>query len=120
MQGNQFYSFKSKKRLKTRKEVVIMANNVEIKNKLLEETCKLVRQLYYKFYEDEYFISQEYDRALKVGTPDEIHEVERDRDYWEGECKRLQDELTAVKEHVQSLEKAIIKKNKIIDKLTKE
>lgn len=97
-----------------------MANNVEIKNKLLEETCELIHQLYYKFYEDEYFISEAYDRALKVGTPDEIHEVEKDRDYWKGECERLRNELTAVKEHVQSLEKAIIKRNNIIDKLTRE
>lgn len=97
-----------------------MADNVEIKNKLLEETCDLVRQLYYKFYEDEYFISEAYDRALKVGTPEEIHKVERDRDYWMNECKRLRDELTAEKKHIQALEKAIIKRNNIIDKLTKE
>lgn len=97
-----------------------MTNNVEIKNKLLEETCELVHQLYYKFYEDEYFLSEAYDRALKVGTPDEIHEAEKDRDFWKSECERLQNELTAVKEHVQSLEEAIIKRNKIIDKLTKE
>lgn len=97
-----------------------MANNVEIKNKLLEETCELIHQLYYKFYEDECFISEAYDRALKAGTSDEIHEVERERDYWKSECERLQNELTAVKEHVQSLEKAIVKRNKIIDKLTKE
>lgn len=94
-----------------------MVNNVEIKNKFLDETRELVHQLYYKFYEDEYFLSEAYDRALKVGTPDEIHEVERDRDYWHGECERLRKELEAVKKHVQSLEKAIIHRDRLIEKL---
>ena len=97
-----------------------MANKVEIKNTLLEETLDLVTQLYYKFRDDEVFTSEAYDCALEVGTLNEIHDVERDRDYWKGECEKLRNELTAVKAHVQALEKAIVKRNKIIDKLTKE
>ena len=97
-----------------------MANEIEIKNKFLEETLDLVTQLYWKFYDNETDTSTEYDRALEVGTPDEIRRIEKERDYWKSECERLQNELTAVKEHVQSLEKAIIKRNKLIDKLTKE
>lgn len=97
-----------------------MVDKVEIKNKFLEEALDLVTQLYYKFNDDETFTSEAYNCALNVGTPDEVHDMERERDYWKSECERLQNELTAVKEHVQSLEKAIIKRNKIIDKLTKE
>lgn len=97
-----------------------MANKVEIKNKFLKETLDLVTQLYCKFYDDETFTSEEYDCALEIGTPNEVHSIEKDRDYWKNECQRLQNELTAIKEHVQSLEKAIIKRNKIIDKLTRE